>query len=39
MQREIYEVTANDTYYGAKEAVEFGLATDIIEGGEDYEKK
>ena len=36
---EIYEVTANDTYYGAKEAVEFGLATDIIEGGEDYEKK
>lgn len=27
---EIYEVTAEDTYYSAKEALEFGLATDII---------
>ena len=30
---EIYKVTANDTYFSAKEAVEFGLATDIIEKG------
>lgn len=29
---EIYEVTVNDTYYDAKEAVEFGLATKIITG-------
>lgn len=27
---EIYEVTADDTYYSAKEAVDFGLATGII---------
>ncbi|MEY8522141.1 ATP-dependent Clp protease proteolytic subunit [bacterium 1XD8-76] len=27
---EIYEVTAKDTYYSADEAVEFGLATDIL---------
>lgn len=27
---EIYEVTANDTYYSADEAIEFGLATDIL---------
>ncbi len=27
---EIYEVTANDTYYDAGEALEFGLATEII---------
>lgn len=26
---EIYKVTANDTYFSAREAVEFGLATDI----------
>lgn len=31
---EIYEVTANDTYYSAEEAVEFGLATGIIRKGE-----
>ena len=30
---EIYEVTINDTYFSAKEAVEFGLATDIIRKG------
>lgn len=30
---EIYEVTAQDTYYSAKEAIEFGLATRIIERG------
>ena len=27
---EIYEVTAKDTYYSADEAIEFGLATDIL---------
>ena len=27
---EIYEVTADDTYFSAEEAVEFGLATNII---------
>lgn len=27
---EIYEVTAEDTYYKAKAAIEFGLATEII---------
>lgn len=30
---EIYKVTANDTYFSAQEAVEFGLATDIIQKG------
>ena len=30
---EIYEVTANDTYFSADEAVEFGFATDIIRKG------
>ena len=29
---EIYEVTVNDTYYDPDEAVEFGLATNIITG-------
>ncbi len=28
---EVYEVTADDTYYNAEEAVEFGLATEIID--------
>ena len=32
---EIYEVTVNDTYYDPDEAVEFGLATNIITGKED----
>lgn len=27
---EVYEVTAEDTYYNANEALEFGLATDIL---------
>lgn len=27
---EIYEVTADDTYYSAKEAIDFGLATEIL---------
>lgn len=27
---EIYAITANDTYFSATEAIEFGLATDII---------
>ena len=27
---DIYEVTVKDSYYNAKEAVEFGLATNII---------
>lgn len=31
---EIYEVTVNDTYYDPDEAVEFGLATNIITGKE-----
>ena len=26
---EIYEVTADDTYYNVDEAIEFGLATDV----------
>lgn len=30
---EIYEVTANDTYFNAQEAVEFGLATHILKKG------
>lgn len=30
---EIYEVTANDTYFSADEAIEFGLATGIIQKG------
>ncbi len=30
---EVYEVTVNDTYFSAEEAVEFGLATDIIKKG------
>lgn len=29
---EIYEVTAEDTYYKARAAVEFGLATEIVTG-------
>ncbi len=28
--REIYKLTANDTYYSAEEAVAFGLATEIL---------
>lgn len=28
---QIYDITAEDTYYGAKEAIEFGLATDIYQ--------
>ena len=28
---EIYGVTANDTYYSAKEAIDFGLATEILD--------
>lgn len=28
---EIYEVTANDTYYSAAEAIDFGLATEILD--------
>ena len=34
---EVYQVTAEDTYYTAKEAVEWGLATSIIES--EKEKK
>lgn len=29
---EIYEVTASDTYYSAEEAINFGLATEILKG-------
>lgn len=28
---QVYEVTANDTYYNAEEALKFGLATEIID--------
>ena len=28
---EIYKVTADDTYYSAKEAIDFGLATEILD--------
>ena len=28
---EIYSVTANDTYYSAAEAIDFGLATEILD--------
>ena len=30
---EIYKVTVNDAYFTATEAIDFGLATDIITGG------
>ncbi len=30
--KEIYKLTANDTYYSAQEAVDFGLATEILKG-------
>jgi len=30
--KEIYKLTAEDTYYSAEEAVEFGLATEILKG-------
>ena len=30
---EIYKVTVNDAYFTAAEAIDFGLATDIITGG------
>jgi ATP-dependent Clp protease protease subunit len=30
---QIYELTANDTYFSAQEAVEFGLATRILQKG------
>ena len=29
---EIYEVTASDSFYSAKEAIDFGLATGIMKG-------
>lgn len=35
---EIYKVTANDTYFSAQEAVDFGLATNIIQNKR-YSKK
>lgn len=28
--KEIYKVTANDTYYSAEEAIKFGLATEVV---------
>ena len=35
---EVYEITANDTYFSAQEAVAFGLATRILKkGGNTYE--
>lgn len=30
---QVYEITANDTYFSAQEAVEFGLATHILKKG------
>lgn len=36
---EIYEVTADDTYYNAAEAIEFGLATGIITGNKASEEE
>lgn len=30
--KEIYKVTANDTYFTAEEAINFGIATDIYKG-------
>ena len=30
---EIYEITADDTYFDAEQAIEFGLATGIFKGG------
>lgn len=30
--KEIYKLTADDTYYSAEEAVDFGLATEIFKG-------
>lgn len=29
---EVYAVTASDTFYSAEEAIEFGLATDVLKG-------
>lgn len=36
---EIYKVTADDTFYNAAEAIEFGLATGIITGNEASEEE
>lgn len=37
--KEIYKVTARDTYYSAEEAVRFGLATKIITNAKELEKE
>lgn len=34
---EIYKVTADDTFYSAQEAIDFGLATEILKGEQCYE--
>ena len=31
---DIYEITANDTYYSAEDAIEYGLATKILKRGD-----
>ena len=36
--KKILEITVNDTYFTAKESVEFGLATGIIKGVKDHKK-
>ena len=36
--KKILEITANDTYFTAKQAVEFGLATGIIKGAKEHKK-
>lgn len=37
--KEIYKVTAKDTYYSAEEAVRFGLATKIITNAKELDKE
>ena len=36
--KKILEITANDTYFTAKQAVEFGLATCIVKGAKEHKK-
>ena len=31
---DIYEITANDTYYSAEDAIKYGLATKILKRGD-----
>ena len=36
--KKILEITVNDTYFTAKQAIEFGLATGIIKGAKEHKK-